>query len=266
MELNIDLNLLKTEPFEDYRAKTKDFLNWHSLKDFIDCPLLYYKKTQGLIEDKDSSYFSTGRAAHKRILEGEVTYSSAYAVGGPVNPKTGKPYGTETKAFEEWALLQGKPVVSHAQNELISQMADGVAANKNAAELLLNGKAEGVVRSSYCATPCQIRIDWLNPTRGLVEFKTTDDLTWFEKDIYNYGYIGQLAFYHSVLMHELKVSSIPVYLIAVEKREPFRCGVWNISYQTLDQSRERNEKAIKDLLVCRESNVWPTNYEEIRTL
>ena len=53
-----------------------------------------------------------GRAAHARILEGRDVYEGQFALGGPVNPNTGKPYGAATKAFAEWAAAQGKPVLS----------------------------------------------------------------------------------------------------------------------------------------------------------
>ena len=216
--------------------------------------------------DTESASYLIGRAAHVRILEGRDAFEAAFALGGPINEKTGKPFGTATKAFAEWAAIQGKPVLAHDQVDLVEQMASGVAMNDEAVALLLYGRAEGVVRTEYCGTPCQIRIDWLHPHRGIVDFKTCDDLTWFEADARRYGYHRQVAFYRAVLAQALGDTLVPVHLIAVEKKEPFRCGVWRVGDDTLARAQRENEAAIRRLLICRERDEWPTGYEEIRVL
>lgn len=266
MDLNIDLNMLETEPAGDYHAKADRFLSSHQLLDFIKCPWLHRKKAVGLVEETDSASYLIGRAAHVRILEGRDAYEAAFALGGPINEKTGKPFGAATKAFAEWAAIQGKPVLAHEQIDLVEQMAAGVAMNDEAVALLLYGRAEGVARAEYCGTPCQIRIDWLHPHRGIVDFKTADDLTWFEADARRYGYHRQVAFYRAVLAQALGGVLVPVHLIAVEKKEPFRCGVWRVGDDTLVQAQRENEAAIRRLLVCRERDEWPTGFEDIRVL
>lgn len=266
MDLNIELDVFEIEPAEEYHAKADRYLSSHQLLDFIKCPWLHRKKSLGLIEGADSTSFLVGRAAHVRILEGRDVYETAFALGGPVNPKTGKPFGSGTKAFAEWAAVQGKPVLSHDQVDLIEHMASGVAMNNEAVDLLLYGRSEGVVRAKYCNTPCQIRIDWVHPHRGIVDFKTCDDLTWFEADARRYGYHRQTAFYRAVLAQVIDGLMAPVHLIAIEKKEPFRCGVWRVSDDTLAIAQRENEAAIRRLLTCRQHDVWPTGYEEIRVL
>ena len=59
---------------------------------------------------------------------------------------------------------------------------------------------------------------------------------------------------------------VPVHIIAVEKKEPFRCGVWRITDPALEMARRENEAAIRRLLSCQKSGDWPTGYEEIRLL
>jgi len=266
MDLTIDLNILDVEPAEQYHARACAFLSSHRLLDFIKCPLLFRKKDLGLIADKDSPAYLLGRAAHTRILEGRDVYEATFALGGPINPKTNRPFGSTTKAFAAWAHAQGKPVLSHEQVDLIEQMAGGVAQNDEAVDLLLYGRAEGVVRAEYCHTPCQIRLDWLHPHRGLVDLKTCDDLTWFESDARRFGYQRQLAFYRAVLARHLDGLLVPVHLVAVEKKEPFRCGVWRVGDETLAIAQSENEAAMRRLLLCRQRDEWPTGYEEIRIL
>jgi len=262
-DIYIDLDVLTHEPEDVYHARSAEYLGSHALADFRKCPLLYQKDRLGLIDDSDRAAYQLGRACHCRILEGREEFAQRYAVGGPINPKTGKPFGSNTNAFAEWAAAQGKPVLTSEQAAMIESMATGVAMNDSAVDLIIDGVAEGVVRVEYCGIFCQIRIDWLNPYRGIVDLKSCDDLTWFEADARRYGYAHQMAFYRAVLA-EVIGDLVPVHMIAVEKKEPFRCGVWRISEETLDQCARENAAAIKRLLECGRMNEWPTGYEEVR--
>jgi len=163
MTLLDDLSFLIREPEPVYRKRAKDHLTSHSLADFRKDPFLYHKKEQGLVVDEDRPAFALGRAAHTLILEGRDRYEAEYAFGGPVNPKTGEPFGRYTKAFERWAAAQGKPVLTDDQAALIEHLHASVRSHAIASELLSNGVAEGVVRTAYLDIPCQGRLDWLNP-------------------------------------------------------------------------------------------------------
>ncbi|MCC5828936.1 MAG: PD-(D/E)XK nuclease-like domain-containing protein [Phycisphaeraceae bacterium] len=263
--LAIDLSVLSTEPADEYHARAGEYLSSHQLLDFMTCPWLYRKKQLGLISDQDTPALLLGRATHVRILEGRDAYETQFAVGGPINPRTGKPFGSATKAFAEWAEAQGRPVLSHDNVELIEQMASGVAMNNEAVDLLLYGRSEGVIRTTYCETPCQARFDWIHPHRGLIDLKTTTDLTWFENDAKRRRYHNQVAFYQAVLAQVID-QMVPVYLIGIEKSEPFRCGVWHVSDDTLAIARQENEEAIRRLRRAWEIDAFPTGYEVIRIL
>jgi len=266
MSISINLNILSCEPAEEYHGKADRFLTSHRLRDFMKCPWLHRKKALGLVQDRESAAYLVGRAAHVRILEGREAYEGAFALGGPINPKTQKPFGANTKAFSDWAAVQGKLVLAHEQVELVEQMVAGVNMNEPASDLLCSGQAEGVVRTEYCGVPCQIRLDWLHPHRGIVDLKTCDDLTWFEADARRFGYHQQMAFYRAVLAEVLNGLLVPVHILAVEKKEPFRCGVWRVSDDTLAIAQRENEAAIRRLVTCRQQDRCPTGYEEVRLL
>jgi hypothetical protein len=261
----IDLNVLIDEPADEYHAKAGEHLSSHQLMDFIACPWLYRKKQLGMITDTDTPALLLGRATHVRILEGLDACETQFAIGGPINPRTGKPFGSTTKAFAEWAETQGKPVLTQGNVDLIEQMASGVAMNEEAVELLLYGRSEGVVRTEYCGTPCQIRIDWVHPHRGIVDLKTCRNLDRFEREAKKFRYNYQFAFYQAVLAQVID-QFVPVYIIAVEKFEPFRCGVWRVTDNTLAAARAENEATIPRILDCRQHDNWPTGYEEVRIL
>lgn len=259
------LNALIHESAEAYHARSVEHMTAHRLADFRRCPLLFRKKEQGLIPDRDSAAYLVGRAAHVLILEGRARYESQFAVGGPVNPRTGQPFGSGTKTFAQWAERIGKPVLTDDQAALIEQMAASVREHLFARELLADGIAEGVLRGEYAGHRCQSRLDWVNPKpgRGIVDLKTTDSLDSFESDIATFGYVEQMAFYRAMTEVIAEVT-LPIHLIAVEKREPFRCGVWQIAPRALDEAQAENERAMRELTRCRQSGIWPTRFESIR--
>jgi hypothetical protein len=225
--------------------------------------LLFRKRQLGLIADQDRPAFQIGRAAHSLILEGREAFERAYAIGGPVNPATGELYGSRTKAYQEWAELQGKPALTHEHAALIEQLSASVHAHSVAGGLLNEGTAEGVVRCQYRNLPCQARLDWFHPAKGLVDLKTCDHLRWLEADAKQFGYLHQLAFYRALLA-TVHGELFPVHLIAVEKREPFRCGVWLVDANVLTAAQHENEAAMERLKRCQELDSWPTGYETIR--
>lgn len=254
---------LISEPIEVYLKKAKDWLTSHQLADFRRSPRLYYKKKLGLIEEEDRPGYLISRALHTLVLEGPQRFKEKYAVGRPINPKTGEVYGSNTKAFAEWSAAQGKQVLTIQQKDLVQRMADAVQSHSLAVELLNQGEPKLVVRIKYCLRPCQIRMDWFDLRRGIVDLKTCDDLDWFEADARRYGYVHEMAFYHAVLAEAISLLA-PVHLIAVEKKEPYRCGVWKVHDDVLEQARRENEIAIERLRQCMATGTWPTGYEDLR--
>lgn len=262
---DIDLRFLIREPADVYLGRRNEFLTAHRLAEFRRCPLLFRRKEQGLIPERDSHAFHVGRAAHVLILEGRERFETEFAVGGPINPKTGQSYGSATKAFADWAQQRGKPSLADDDAAVVEQMAASVKAHTFARELLATGVAEGVIRCEVIGLPCQARLDWINPLpdRGIVDLKTCDSLDAFEFDVRAFGYVEQMAFYRA-LVAEVGGHLLPVHLIAVEKREPFRCGVWQVAPRRLDAAATENDRAIRTLVRCRETGSWPTGFESLR--
>ncbi|HRX85973.1 MAG TPA: PD-(D/E)XK nuclease-like domain-containing protein, partial [Phycisphaerae bacterium] len=263
----IDLRFLIREPADAYHARAKELLSAHALGDFRRCPLMYRRKEQGLVPERDTAAYIVGRAAHALILEGRKRYEREYAIGGPINPRTGQPFGAQTKAFAEWAERQSRPVLSDTHAALVEQMAAAVQNHVFARELFADGVAEGVVRCEYGGHRCQARIDWINPVagRGIVDLKTADELDSFEAAVRAFGYVHQVAFYRAVVA-QVSGCVLPVHIVAVEKREPFRCGVWQVTPTVLDQAQAENEAAMRDLRQCRESGAWFTRFESLRLI
>ena len=253
------------EPNDRYRELAETHLSSHALIDFIRCPALYKRKRDGLIPSYDSAAYLVGRAAHTAILEGDAAFEREYEVGGPVNEKTGKPYGQTTKKWQEYEASVGKPILTEPQAALVDRMAEGVKANKLAREMLEVGRPEVVVRSECVTGPRQIRIDWLSPEHGIVDLKTCESLTKFQWNARDFRYHNQAAFYQEGLAAAIGLY-VPFHFIAVEKKEPFRCGVWEVSDNTMILALDENKRAMAELADCMNDRVWPTRYEKKRIL
>jgi len=134
-----------------------------------------------------------------------------------------------------------------------------------AAEFLVEGVAEGVIRIEYCGIPCQIRMDWFSLKHGLIDLKTCNELHWFEADTRRFGYVFQLAFYRAII-REATDNTVSVHIIAVEKNEPFSAGVWKLTEEVLDAAETINRAALERYKACCSNGAWPTGYEDIRII
>ena len=258
-------------PADEYHeaARRGEFLSSHLLGDFRACPRLYRKKMSGEIEPTDTAAYQTGRALHTLILEGRAKFDEEYLISsGPTNPKTGEPFGKTTKAYREWLASQKRPIVSSEDFGWMLKLQQSVALHPVANALLEHGRTEGTVRIALNGEPCQIRMDWFNPDfEGkpvIVDLKTCDNLSFFERDARKYGYPEQLAFYREAFKAASGGVAPDTYIIGIEKREPYRCGVWKLTDGLLDQSAATNQMAMSLLKECRRRNEWPTGYEELR--
>lgn len=265
-------------PADEYHAATKAnvYTTSHRLQLFRRCPALYKKTIDGEIVEGDTAAFALGRATHTYIIEGADAFNAENLVSdGPTNEKTGKPFGKTTQAYQKWAAEQSKPVIGTEDAALIEKMSAAVHAHPLAADLLASGFAEGTVRTDWDGEPVQARMDWFDPERKiLLDLKTCADVDRFEWDIRDYGYVAQLAFYaHLVeLAGGPKLTSLKAYLVAVEKKEPFRVAVYFVSPSTLENAhllhmgnefwRNDNSAMMAELKECRATGVWPTRFEK----
>lgn len=259
------------EPEDEYHARSKsgEIMSSGMLKKFRDCPLAYHRTVTGEMAEKTSDAFRFGRAVHKLILEGRDAFDREFAVGGPINERTGKSYAVGTKAHDEWLAANGyarEQVINDAEADALGRMAGMVRNHSVAAAYLEFGWPELVVRADLHGVPCQIRMDWLTcDAQGnhvIIDIKTTEDMTWFESDARRYGYPHQFAFYRDVF--QTTGVAVQVAVIVVEKKEPFRVSVWHMPVEVLDYHSAENRDALEHFKYCRQHDEWPTGYEAVR--
>lgn len=260
---------LLTIPEGEYHQATREgkYLSSHMLIDFLRNPQKYKAELDGEIVREETPAMALGSATHKLILEGKEAFDAVYDVtDGPLNPKTGEPYGKMTKAYRDWLAVQPKPVVCENDYALMENLQRSVWKHCGAAEILGQGVAEKVVRFQIGGIDCQARYDWLDLERGIIaDLKTCEDLDNFARASVTYGYIEQMAFYRrGIVANGGKVDS--VFLIAVEKAAPYRTGVFYVKPEALAYADSLIDNGVAALADCRNTGVWPTHYENVRTL
>lgn len=247
-------------------ARCGKYISSTMLKEFRRSPAAYHAVTLGVGHRRDTTAMRVGRAVHKLLLEGEYVFRTAYRVGGPLNRRTGRSYHAESAAFKTWLAEQGWPAgrtLTPREAELVFTLRDAVTRHPEAGRLLQQGIAEHSARTEYEDLPCQIRLDWLTPEDVAVDIKTTDSLDRFETDARRTGYLHQAAFYRACAL-AAGGGELTMAVIAVEKKFPYRVGVWYYPPALLTPYEEENRTALRRLRRCREERRWPTGYEQPR--
>jgi len=253
-----------------YFSEYSGYMTSHKLMTFEKSPALYFQHVTQPEPRSESAAFAFGSACHMRTLEGRAVFENEYVVAdGPINARTGKPYGSDSKVFADWyaeMTSSGHQVISTADAQVIEQIALNVHQHEVAKGLLAQGKPELTVRAEMQKVDCQSRLDWYDQAAAvLVDLKTCDDLAWFEHSFKKYRYGLQLAFYQ-LMLQSLEGKLPAVFIIAVEKKKPHRVGVWQISDATLAIERAKVRDLLSEFGKCVQHSTWPTRYEMLREL
>ena len=220
-----------------------------------------YKRTH----QEDTRAMRLGTAEHTILLQPEKF--ADYTIGGPINPKTGTEYGSDTVAFAKWAATQTKPLMTKDEHRCILGMTEAIAAHPIArtirdaprrTELSIFWQLDGV--------PCQARLD-CTQDGTIWDIKTCNDANpktgAFMRSVARYGYHQQAAWYLDGAQRCGVVGPRCRYLwLAVENAAPFQLAVYQCSLDLLEVGHLRNEAAVAQIAECRKTNVWPTAYAQ----
>lgn len=248
----------------DYDAGRNKFMGAHLLDVFADSPRLCQWKMAGLIPSSDSPALAFGRAAHKLILEGDEAFRKSYEVAdGPINSRTGKPFGTDTQAYMTWyqeVRATGREIISQAQYDVLGLMLDSLSECPKANQYLAQGQPEVAIRGKLYGVQCQSRLDWWDSQAGvLLDLKTCDNIDSFSRDLFFRGYDRQMAFYRKMLQGT-GVEKVSVRILAMEKKEPYRCGIFKLIPATLDTAEAQIMKRMGQFRHVQQtygSDPWP---------
>jgi hypothetical protein len=199
--------------------------------------LLLGDKMRGILPAYDSPAFQVGRLAHMMILEPD-RFAEQVVTQGPINDKTGKPFGRETKAFQEWQNANpGLTVVDPWLHLALDRMPQQVA------DLLTGGVAEASVFADLaCGLRVKCRPDYLRGT-SIVDLKTCADVDDAERNIRSYSYWFSHAWYRMV-MREATQKPHDMRFIFVEKAAPHRWRIVNLAPDYVEYADNRCDELV----------------------
>lgn len=187
-----------------------------------------------------SEAMSTGRAMTDFLSMSSEDFLAKYVVAdGPLNPKTGKPYGTDTKAFIEWRAMQPKTPIPTQQFNMFGKMA--LAYNKHPFIKSLGGYGRMrnvVLRAVICDVECMCKVDnlYVNDESAFsVDVKTTSDLGTFAKAAYGLHYHEQQALI-GLILEANGIETARDVIAALEKGPMPRCGVFAVEKTSVNES------------------------------
>ena len=246
----MDISRLIDEPDTVYHSQTGCFLSSHRLAEIRQHGLEACFAEQPEPDQALKDVFRVGTLVHSYTLEGPGQFRKRYEIGGPINPKTGRSYGTDTFAFRSFCQMNDhKEWVTPEELEKFHTMATAVWKDKKAGPLLQAGWAEKVARCEYMGLNCQGRIDWLTDDgKWIVDLKTIRSVDSLDSHAKNYGYLHQMAFYQALTALTLGIEEPQVLLVAIEKKADFpRCRSWPVPLDILRKHRKQNEALMIDL-------------------
>lgn len=220
---------------DEYYAVSEDrkTVTPENIGGLLEYPALFH----AMSEDRElrpalSEAMTTGRALVDFLsLQPEEFLQAYVVVDGPVNPKTGKPYGTDTKVYAEWRASQDKTPVSTEQFNMFGKMA--IAYNTHSFVKELAGYTchrNVTLAAKLHGVDCLCRIDKLyvgDDTVVAVDVKTTSDLNGFIRSADSLHYREQQALICKILEAN-GIENAQVRIVAIEKGPLPRCGVFGV--------------------------------------
>lgn len=184
------------------------------------------------------------------------------------------PWNGNANECKLWKSQQdGKHIIDKIDDYKIQGMNAAIMEYDETEKLLHHSVSEVTIyhnlETEYGELPVQIRIDsvqLLGPDNdpsywlSLNDYKTCESLGKFKKDLKWLNYYVQAAFYTKIVREELKLD-LPWNFIAQEKSQPYRIGVYDIDYESMDMGMAVLEYLIPAVAKAYNNNEWPIGHE-----
>jgi hypothetical protein len=213
---------------------------------------LFNDVRSGLAPREDKPSFQVGRLIHMRVLEPD-RYAEQVVTCGPINPRTGQPYGRDTKAFADWqAENPGKVVVEQWIDVLCERMPEWVR------EILKDGKPETTIRAPYSDTlTIQCRPDWMRGSDDWDLKTMARDIDAWQWEVKAREYWFSAGWYKMVKQADGSFPAVGSWRwIFCEKQWPFRWKLVRMSTEYLERSMEIAEETAAKISEAMESDEW----------
>ncbi len=214
------------------------------------------------VKQEETPAMTFGRAFHCFILDGMAAFSRDVLVLPEINRRTSA--GKE----EYQALVTNNPekaIITQEDLQSIMEMDKSVKAHPLAKNLIGTGTNEVSVfwDDPFSGLPCKARPDKVPGQNTLVDLKSIADATahGFQSSVISFRYASQAAFYLDGINKATGGGFDLFAFIAVEKKEPYKVGVFTLSADFIEYGRQDYRRLLVVEMNCREKNLWP-NYTE----
>lgn len=220
-----DLTCVEDMPNDVYHSLPS--LSASQIKQLLVNPYAFVNK----IKMAQTDSMNLGSAVHTLTLEPHK-FDSEFAVIPKCDLRT-----TAGKAIkQEFEMLhKGKILITQEQYETAQKASQSILKSP-IGNFLTGGKAEASYFTNINGIDVRVRPDYFREDMGVVfDIKTTQDASpdGFVKAVANYGYYIQNAFYLKVLQ-ELNLNAKRFVFVAVETKEPFMVGLYELSPEAID--------------------------------
>lgn len=215
-------------------------------------PYLLKLKKDGKYQSEATPSQILGSAVHKLVLEKD-DFINEFAIEPNCDKRT-KDGKAEFEKFQ--SENQGKTILKADIFETAKIISECVLNMQSTANFLKYGKAEQSYFGEIDGVKVKCRPDFYNEKLGLIiDLKTTSDASpsGFSKSIANFNYHIQTAFY-SDIMRSLDKKVNKFLFIAVETKEPFLVGFYELDLVAIDKGREKYKELLNLWKWCVENN------------
>lgn len=217
---------------------------------WLESPQLFKDELDGIRQRKDSRAFQFGRAAHARFTDPELFAS--IVSDGPLNPKTSKPYGAESLAYQEWSAANPGVIVLGQRDRADLDMMDQrmpLAVREILTDTL--GEPESSYYQTLAGVAVKCRPDWIS--KGVIyDIKTIGNMADAEKHISRYKYWFSHAWYRMVVKAETG-RSMPFRFLFAEKSPPYRWRIIDIDADWIGYADATVDRVLCEIAVAQDS-------------
>lgn len=230
----------------------------HSTLKLIDRSPAHFRVNYASPSHKESDAKRLGSLAHLMLFEPSRVKGNT--IPAPINPKTGRAFGSETKAWTEYAEANpGKLIVSDEDMERATRMVAAILDHPHLGTVFnASTDSELVIVWDDNGVMCKAKLDSLIGTMMIGDLKTTADASEraFAGSIVEYGYDTQAAFYLRGC-HALGLSGLDFVFGCVENEAPYEAAGYTLGAEFLSIGRVRVDRWLEVVRKCQQANAWP---------
>jgi hypothetical protein len=238
---------IRNMPSRDYHAR-KSHIGSTSAKHI----LTSRRKFADLIDrpSKQSQAMKDGESFHLAVLQPDEFARRVRSE--PVNPKTGKPYGVDTFAFQSFMEQNPEAIFPpDFTKPLIDRMPFAVKC------IFAGGESEVSYFGSVCGVGVKFRPDYICGYH-IFDLKTIDDIDNIERAITKYQYWFSAAWYRRLAL-EMTGERHRFTLVFAEKNPPYRWRIVDLDASYLMHGDAKVDYALTTIHECQVSGCWDDN-------